>query len=135
MMNATMMSKQKEINFYIEECAKWKQELDGEKVENERIRRLLRSYTSSDYLIDRIYPTVGGFEAFKDEEKKIKKKKDTGPSAEEEKKSSFWRQTNQEFLAEKKKNEALQRKDTRTCFRCNEIGHIAWNCPKATNTK
>ncbi|KAJ0870936.1 hypothetical protein HanRHA438_Chr11g0506361 [Helianthus annuus] len=75
MMNATMMLKQKEINFYIEECAKWKQELDGEKVENERIRRLLRSYTSSDYLIDRIYPTVAGFEAFKDEERSQRRKR------------------------------------------------------------
>ncbi|KAM0070479.1 putative transcription factor interactor and regulator CCHC(Zn) family [Helianthus debilis subsp. tardiflorus] len=366
MMNATMMSKQKEINFYIEECAKWKQELESEKVENERIRRLLRSYTSSDYLIDRIYPTVAGLEAFKDDQKKPKEKKDTGkkqginynkcpppiwegysprkpneeqlkkavninleseitdvlpdnidvtftasdtdheselikrvvdkvldkdeesesksesksscfsvgsssssvrssktsgkrvysiefllsksnlndetfevaytlngsdklyfdkefpifemikkvfkmteinisvikdlnltekpkkyisrvqqrinkkmgynyglefrkkpnhngnfkkkglgfippenyknekiskntkfvsrPSAEEEKKSSFWRQSNQEFLAEKKKNE-VQRKETRTCFRCNEVGHIAWNCPLATKIK
>ncbi|KAF5812922.1 putative transcription factor interactor and regulator CCHC(Zn) family [Helianthus annuus] len=58
----------------------------------------------------------------------------SGPSAEEEKKTSFWRQSNQEFLATKKKNE-VQRKETRTCFRCNEVGHIAWNCPKATKTK
>ncbi|KAJ0509543.1 putative transcription factor interactor and regulator CCHC(Zn) family [Helianthus annuus] len=57
-----------------------------------------------------------------------------GPSAEEENKSSFWRQSNQEFLAEKKKNE-VQRKETRTCFRCNEVGHIAWNCPKSTKIK
>ncbi|KAJ0752872.1 putative transcription factor interactor and regulator CCHC(Zn) family [Helianthus annuus] len=132
MMNATMMSKQKEINFYIEECAKQKQELETEKAENERIRLLLRSYSSSDYLIDRIYPTVAGLEVFDD--KKLKKK-DTGTSAEDEKKSSFWRQSNQEFLAEKKKNEAHQRKETRTCYRCQEVGHIAWNCPKATNTK
>ncbi|KAJ0616280.1 putative transcription factor interactor and regulator CCHC(Zn) family [Helianthus annuus] len=356
MMNATMMSKQKEINFYIEECVKLKQELESEKVENERIRRLLNSYLSSDYLIDRIYPNVAGFEAFDD---KKPKKKDTGKkksvnynkcpppiwegysprkpneeqvkkavnikleselvdelpdniditftvsdtdheselikkmvdqvldkdeesesgslsssvksskssgrvyskefllsksnlndetfevaytlnnsnklyfdkefpirgvkteiikkvfklteiniseikdvnhsgkpkpytsrikqrinkkmgysygsdfrkkpnhngnfkkkglgfippenyknekiskntkfvsgtSAEDEKKSSFWRQSNQEFLAEKKKTEAHQRKETRTCYRCQEVGHIAWNCPKATNTK
>ncbi|KAM0002003.1 hypothetical protein Hdeb2414_s0348g00873501 [Helianthus debilis subsp. tardiflorus] len=78
MMNATMMSKQKEINFYIEECVKCKKELDSEAAENERIRRLLRNYTSCDYIIDRIYPTVAGFEAFKDEEKKSKKKTDTG---------------------------------------------------------
>ncbi|KAF5808750.1 hypothetical protein HanXRQr2_Chr04g0149111 [Helianthus annuus] len=38
MMNATLMSKQKAINFYIEESAKWKQELETEKIENERIR-------------------------------------------------------------------------------------------------
>ncbi|MCQ7285397.1 hypothetical protein NP026_23865 [Salmonella enterica] len=49
-----------------------KQELETEKIENERIRRLLQSYSSSDYLIDRIYPTVAGFEAFQD-----KKSEDT----------------------------------------------------------
>ncbi|KAF5818441.1 putative transcription factor interactor and regulator CCHC(Zn) family [Helianthus annuus] len=59
----------------------------------------------------------------------------SGTSAEDEKKSSFWRQTNQEFLVEKKKNEVHQRKKTRTCYRCQEVGHIAWNCSKATNTK
>ncbi|KAJ0785404.1 putative transcription factor interactor and regulator CCHC(Zn) family [Helianthus annuus] len=76
MMNATLMSKQKAINFYIEESAKWKQELETEKIENERIRRLLLSYTTSDYLIDRVYPTVAGLEAFQDE--KQKKKNDCG---------------------------------------------------------
>ncbi|KAJ0556425.1 putative transcription factor interactor and regulator CCHC(Zn) family [Helianthus annuus] len=75
MMNAVMMTKQKAINFYIEESAKWKQELETEKIENERIRRLLQSYSSSDYLIDRIYPTVAGIEAFQDEKPK---KKDSG---------------------------------------------------------
>ncbi|MFS8007863.1 hypothetical protein Hanom_Chr14g01265931 [Helianthus anomalus] len=74
MMNATMMSKQKYINHYIEECAQLKQGLEKEKIENERIRRLLQSYSSSDYLIDRIYPTVAGFDAFQDEKPK---KKDT----------------------------------------------------------
>ncbi|KAJ0550437.1 hypothetical protein HanHA300_Chr07g0245381 [Helianthus annuus] len=73
MMNAVMMTKQKAINFYIEESAKWKQELETEKIENERIRRLLLSYSSSDYLIDRIYPTVAGMEAFQDEKQKNKK--------------------------------------------------------------
>ncbi|KAF5759070.1 putative transcription factor interactor and regulator CCHC(Zn) family [Helianthus annuus] len=76
MMNAVMMSKQKAINFYIEESAKWKQELETEKIENERIRRLLQSYSSSDYLIDRIYPTVAGMEVFQDENQN--KKKDCG---------------------------------------------------------
>ncbi|KAJ0832759.1 putative transcription factor interactor and regulator CCHC(Zn) family [Helianthus annuus] len=76
MMNATLMSKQKAINFYIEESAKWKQELETEKIENERIRRLLLSYTTSDYLIDRVYPTVAGLEAFQDE--KPNKKQDCG---------------------------------------------------------
>ncbi|KAF5795452.1 hypothetical protein HanXRQr2_Chr08g0339841 [Helianthus annuus] len=75
MMNAVMMTKQKAINFYIEESATWKQELETEKIENERIRRLLQSYSSSDYLIDRIYPTVAGMEAFQDEKPE---KRDSG---------------------------------------------------------
>ncbi|KAM0062166.1 putative transcription factor interactor and regulator CCHC(Zn) family [Helianthus debilis subsp. tardiflorus] len=75
MMNAVMMSKQKAINFYIEESAKWKQELETEKIENERIRRLLQSYSSSDYLIDCIYPTVAGMEVFQEDKPK---KKDSG---------------------------------------------------------
>ncbi|KAM0026617.1 putative transcription factor interactor and regulator CCHC(Zn) family [Helianthus debilis subsp. tardiflorus] len=58
-----------------------------------------------------------------------------GTSSEEEAKSPFWKQSNQAFLAEKRKNGAYVKKETRTCFRCNEAGHIAWNCPKATNTK
>ncbi|KAJ0460414.1 hypothetical protein HanHA89_Chr16g0660551 [Helianthus annuus] len=72
MMNAVMMTKQKAINFYIEESAKWKQELETEKIENERIRHLLQSYSSSDYLIARIYPTVAGMEAFQDDKPKKK---------------------------------------------------------------
>ncbi|MFS8027761.1 putative transcription factor interactor and regulator CCHC(Zn) family [Helianthus anomalus] len=61
MLNAVMMSKQKAINFYIEESAKWKQELETAKIENERIRRILQSYSS--------------LEVFQDEKPK---KKDTG---------------------------------------------------------
>ncbi|KAJ0943035.1 putative transcription factor interactor and regulator CCHC(Zn) family [Helianthus annuus] len=244
MMNAVMISKQKAINFYIEESAKWKQELEIEKIENERIRRLLQSYSSSDYLIDRIYPTVAGMEAFQDDKSKkkdtgkkptvsynkcpspiwegysprkpnkeqlekavnIKLKTDTtdelpenidvtftssdtdheselikkvvdqvldtdeeyesksesggsrssvsgskssvknsktktefvsGGSAEEEQKKPFWRESNQEFLAEKKRNGTgvFHPKETRTCFKCNEAGHNAWNCPKNARSK
>ncbi|XP_022031398.1 spindle assembly checkpoint component MAD1-like [Helianthus annuus] len=61
MMNATMMTKQKTINHYIEEYAELKKELETEKIENERIRRLLLSYSS--------------FEVFQD---KKTEKKDTG---------------------------------------------------------
>ncbi|XP_022032134.1 probable serine/threonine-protein kinase irlB [Helianthus annuus] len=38
MMSSTLMTKQKAINHYIEECAKLKQDLETEKIENERIR-------------------------------------------------------------------------------------------------
>ncbi|KAJ0501392.1 putative transcription factor interactor and regulator CCHC(Zn) family [Helianthus annuus] len=69
-------------------------------------------------------------EAFKDE--KLKEKKDCGGSAEEEQQKPFWRQSNKEFLAERKKNGAdiCYLRETRTCYRCNEAGHIAWNCSK-----
>ncbi|KAJ0744746.1 putative transcription factor interactor and regulator CCHC(Zn) family [Helianthus annuus] len=66
-MNSTLMMKQKVINEYIEDCAKLKQDLELEKIESEKIKRLLLSYTTCDYLIDRVYPTVAGLEAFKEE--------------------------------------------------------------------
>ncbi|KAJ0616395.1 putative transcription factor interactor and regulator CCHC(Zn) family [Helianthus annuus] len=63
----------------------------------------------------------------------------SGASLEEEEKSTFWRQSKKEFLAKKQegmKNEAAQKKkETRTCFQCQKFGHIALNCPKATNSK
>ncbi|KAF5766373.1 putative transcription factor interactor and regulator CCHC(Zn) family [Helianthus annuus] len=64
---------------------------------------------------------------------KLKTEFVSGSSSEEEEKSSFWKQTNREFLAKKQeemKNEAIQKKETRTCFQCKTLGHIAKNCPK-----
>ncbi|MFS7966465.1 putative transcription factor interactor and regulator CCHC(Zn) family [Helianthus anomalus] len=31
--------------------------------------------------------------------------------------------------------ESERRVERRTCFKCQEVGHIAWNCSKPTNTK
>ncbi|KAJ0549209.1 putative transcription factor interactor and regulator CCHC(Zn) family [Helianthus annuus] len=61
----------------------------------------------------------------------------SGGSAVEEQKKPFWRQSNQEFLAEKKRNGTgvFHPKETRICFKCNEAGHIAWNCSKNIKTK
>ncbi|KAJ0556174.1 putative transcription factor interactor and regulator CCHC(Zn) family [Helianthus annuus] len=61
----------------------------------------------------------------------------SGGSAEEEQQKPFWRQSNKEFLAEKKKNGAdiCYQRETRTCYRCNEAGHIAWNCTKSVQSK
>ncbi|KAJ0843129.1 putative transcription factor interactor and regulator CCHC(Zn) family [Helianthus annuus] len=62
----------------------------------------------------------------------------SGASSEEEEKSSFWKQSNKELLAKKQevlKNEANHKKETRTCYQCKNVGHIAWNCPMATNIK
>ncbi|MFS7928333.1 hypothetical protein Hanom_Chr04g00319531 [Helianthus anomalus] len=46
MMSSTLMTKQNVINEYIEDCAKLKLDLELEKIENERIKRLLMSYTA-----------------------------------------------------------------------------------------
>ncbi|KAJ0603458.1 hypothetical protein HanHA300_Chr02g0038481 [Helianthus annuus] len=62
---------------------------------------------------------------------------ESGGSAEEEQKKLFWKQSNQEFLAEKKRigTGVFHRKETRTYFRYNKAGHIAWNCLLDTKTK
>ncbi|KAM0052030.1 putative transcription factor interactor and regulator CCHC(Zn) family [Helianthus debilis subsp. tardiflorus] len=61
----------------------------------------------------------------------------SGGSSEDEQKKPFWKQSNQEFLAEVKKNvrKFASRIDRRTCFKCQEVGHIAWNCPKTNYQK
>ncbi|KAJ0837425.1 putative transcription factor interactor and regulator CCHC(Zn) family [Helianthus annuus] len=62
----------------------------------------------------------------------------SGISSEEEEKKAFWRQSNNEFLAKKQdemKKMTEQKKDTRTCFQCNTIGHIARECSKAIQSK
>ncbi|KAF5760435.1 putative transcription factor interactor and regulator CCHC(Zn) family [Helianthus annuus] len=61
----------------------------------------------------------------------------SGGSSDEEQKKPFWRQSNQEFLAERKKNgvEISYLRKTRTCYRCNEVGHIAWNCTRNAKAK
>ncbi|KAJ0524650.1 hypothetical protein HanHA300_Chr09g0302981 [Helianthus annuus] len=106
MLNATMMTKQKEINMYIEECAKLKKELETEAAENERIRRLLQSYKGCDYVMDRIYPTVEGFEAFKDEQPK--KKTDTARKRKQ--KAHSGNNLTKSFLPKRERMELMCRK-------------------------
>ena len=62
----------------------------------------------------------------------------SGTTSEEEKENLFRNQSNREFLAKKQeeiKNGDIQKKETRTCFQCKTIGHIAKNCPKAIQSK
>ncbi|KAJ0742835.1 putative transcription factor interactor and regulator CCHC(Zn) family [Helianthus annuus] len=64
--------------------------------------------------------------------------KNSRTSSEEEKEHLFRKQTNKEFLAKKQegmKKDVAQKKETRTCFQCKTIGHIARNCSKAIQTK
>ncbi|MFS7986257.1 putative transcription factor interactor and regulator CCHC(Zn) family [Helianthus anomalus] len=53
-----------------------------------------------------------------------------GTTSEEEQELKFRRQSNDEFLAQKKKQQP-QVKDVskRTCFKCDQIGHLARKCP------
>ncbi|KAJ0610570.1 putative transcription factor interactor and regulator CCHC(Zn) family [Helianthus annuus] len=61
----------------------------------------------------------------------------SGTSADEEEKKEFWKQSNKEFLTKKQEEMRIsyQKKDTRNCFQCNSVGHIAKDCSKATSSK
>ncbi|KAJ0903782.1 hypothetical protein HanPSC8_Chr07g0273961 [Helianthus annuus] len=94
-LQGAFMIKQKVVNNYIEKCAELEQKLELQRIETERVNRLLKSYSCSSYVIDRIYPTAESLKAFEDNDvteekkgseenveektpvKKIKKKKDT----------------------------------------------------------
>ncbi|KAF5759609.1 putative transcription factor interactor and regulator CCHC(Zn) family [Helianthus annuus] len=93
-LQGAFMIKQKVVNNYIEKCATLEQKSELQRIETERVNRLLKSYSCTSYVIDRIYPTVEGMKAFEDDEvteeknaekvaeektpeKKTEKKKDT----------------------------------------------------------
>ncbi|KAJ0468129.1 putative transcription factor interactor and regulator CCHC(Zn) family [Helianthus annuus] len=160
-LQGAFMTKQKVVNNYIEKCAALEQKLELQRIETERVNRLLKSYSCTSYVIDRIYPTVESMKVWEEDEiieektaeisveekitdkKKSDKKKDTektssGTSTDEEEKTNFWRETNSEFLKKKQaelKKVAEQKKDSRTCFKCNNVGHIAKDCSQAIQSK
>ncbi|KAJ0522101.1 hypothetical protein HanIR_Chr10g0478701 [Helianthus annuus] len=97
-LQGAFMIKQKVVNNYIEKCAALEQKLELQRIETERVNRLLKIYSCTSYVIDRIYPTVEGMKAFEEDEvteeknaekvseektpeKKIEKKKDTKTKA------------------------------------------------------
>ncbi|MFS8007640.1 hypothetical protein Hanom_Chr14g01263431 [Helianthus anomalus] len=43
-------------------------ETGNQRIETERVNRLLKSYSCASYVIDRIYPTVEGMKAFEEED-------------------------------------------------------------------
>ncbi|KAJ0457466.1 hypothetical protein HanIR_Chr15g0774041 [Helianthus annuus] len=98
-LQGAFMVKQKVVNNYIEKCAALEQKLELQRIETERVNRLLKSYSCSSYVIDKIYPTAESLKAFEDNDvteekkgseekfeektpvKKTKKKKDTEKTA------------------------------------------------------
>ncbi|KAJ0567530.1 putative transcription factor interactor and regulator CCHC(Zn) family [Helianthus annuus] len=67
-LQGAFMIKQKVVNNYIEKCAALEQKLELQRIETERVNRLLKSYSCTSYVIDRIYPTAEGMKAFEDDE-------------------------------------------------------------------
>ncbi|KAJ0557037.1 putative transcription factor interactor and regulator CCHC(Zn) family [Helianthus annuus] len=77
-LQGAFMTKQRVVNNYIEKCAVLEQKLETQRIETERVNRLLKSYSCTSYVIDRIYPTVEGMKAFEEvtsEEKILRQKK------------------------------------------------------------
>ncbi|MFS7948752.1 hypothetical protein Hanom_Chr06g00563561 [Helianthus anomalus] len=67
-LRGAFMTKQKVLNQYIEKCAELEQKLETQRIETERVDRLLKSYSHASYVIDRIYPTVEGMKSFEEEQ-------------------------------------------------------------------
>ncbi|KAF5803342.1 hypothetical protein HanXRQr2_Chr06g0270161 [Helianthus annuus] len=79
-LNGAYMIKQEMVNYYIDMCAELEKKLETQRIETERVNNLLKSYSCSFYVIDRIYPIVEGMKAFEEKtskEKKSKIKEDT----------------------------------------------------------
>ncbi|KAJ0805365.1 putative transcription factor interactor and regulator CCHC(Zn) family [Helianthus annuus] len=55
-------------NFNIKKCADLELELATQKIETEKVKKLLDSYSCSTFVVDRIYPVVKDLKTFKEEE-------------------------------------------------------------------
>ncbi|KAJ0498220.1 putative transcription factor interactor and regulator CCHC(Zn) family [Helianthus annuus] len=67
-LQGAFMTKQKVVNNYIEKCAALEQKLELQRIETERVNRLLKSYSCTSYVIDRIYPTVESMKVWEEDE-------------------------------------------------------------------
>ena len=54
-LQGAFMIKQKVVNNYIEKCVVLEQKLETQRIETERVNRLLKSYSCTSYVIDRIF--------------------------------------------------------------------------------
>ncbi|KAJ0800119.1 putative transcription factor interactor and regulator CCHC(Zn) family [Helianthus annuus] len=95
-LQGAFMIKQKVMNNYIEKCAALEQKLELQRIETERVNHLLKSYSCTSYVIDRIYPTVESMKAWEDDE--VTEEKEAGKSADEK-------------TSEKKKNDTKKKTD------------------------
>ncbi|MFS7980355.1 hypothetical protein Hanom_Chr10g00938461 [Helianthus anomalus] len=62
-----------DVNFYTKKCAELELKLETQRIETERVKNLLESYSCSTFVVDRIYPIVESLKTF--EEKKTSKEK------------------------------------------------------------
>ncbi|KAM0058716.1 putative transcription factor interactor and regulator CCHC(Zn) family [Helianthus debilis subsp. tardiflorus] len=111
-LQGAFMTKQKIVNNYIEKCAALEQKLELQRIETERVNRLLKSYSCTSYVIDMIYPTVESMKVWEDEEGT--KEVAAEVSAEEK-------------IAKKKKSD--KKKDTETTLSSKKKGVSFNKCP------
>ncbi|KAJ0508373.1 putative transcription factor interactor and regulator CCHC(Zn) family [Helianthus annuus] len=71
-LNGAYMIKQEMINYYIGMCAELEHKLETQRIETERVNKLLKSYSCSSYVIDRIYPIADGMKAFEEVKSEVK---------------------------------------------------------------
>ncbi|KAM0037983.1 hypothetical protein Hdeb2414_s0013g00409551 [Helianthus debilis subsp. tardiflorus] len=53
-----------DANFHIKKCADLELELATQKIETEKVKKLLESYSCSSFVVDRIYPVVENLKTF-----------------------------------------------------------------------
>ncbi|KAJ0703274.1 putative transcription factor interactor and regulator CCHC(Zn) family [Helianthus annuus] len=100
-LQGAFMIKQKVVNNYIEKCAALEQKLELQRIETERVNRLLKSYSCTSYVIDRIYPTVEGMQAFEEDEVTEEQSEEKTPVKKAEKKSDTKKKTDKKDSGKK----------------------------------